>query len=103
MCSILLAATIAVPAIDDSAQPAAAPPKRRIPSQVVGFVGYDNATRVLNLLGKNGIPATADGPFLYYEVKVPLRDARRARKLLRALATTGEYWLQPSGDNSSPE
>lgn len=67
---------------------------RRTPSEDVAAITCDDAVRVLNLLGGAGIPATADGPFVYYAVKVPPRDAARARSLLKADAARRGYWLQ---------
>src|SRR5262245_53290760 len=70
------------------------PPKGRAPTEVVGVIGCDDAVRVLNLLGGAGIPATADGPFVYYAVKVPPKEARRARALLRMNAAGWVFWLE---------
>ena len=68
--------------------------KGRIPTEVVGVIVCDDAVRVLNLLGGAGIPATADGPFVYYQVKVPPRETQRARALLRANAARWVYWQE---------
>lgn len=90
MQAILIAVIVAVV----GAGPAAETPIDRVPTEVVGVIVYDDAVRVLNLLGGAGIPATADGPFVYYEVKVPPREARRARALLHANAARWVYWQE---------